>query len=122
MRGIALYGRQACSSRMSDANLVALDAGETGKQVWKPRCRMGAAARAVHSRRVASSFRAWAVVRRTSSRNASSVAYDANTGKQLWRFHTIATEGDAGKTWGRAQHDVRAAARPGITRAATIRT
>jgi len=42
-------------------------------------------------------------------------AYDAATGKQLWRFHTIATDGDAGKTWGALSTAFRAGGETWIT-------
>jgi alcohol dehydrogenase (cytochrome c) len=42
-------------------------------------------------------------------------AYDAATGKQLWRFHTIATDGEAGKTWGALSTTYRAGGETWIT-------
>jgi len=98
MRGIALYGDKLFVA-MSDANLVALDA-VSGKQVWKAAMPDGRGSSsgplAARGKLVQGMGGCQAYV----EKKCFISAYDANTGKQLWRFQTIATEGDAGKTWG----------------------
>ena len=98
MRGISLYDDKLFIA-MSDANLVALDA-RTGKQVWKAAMLDGrgsssgplvARGKIVQGMGGCSSY---------VEQKCFISAYDAATGKQLWRFHTVATDGEAGKTWG----------------------
>jgi PQQ-dependent dehydrogenase (methanol/ethanol family) len=98
MRGIALYGDKLFIA-MSDANLVALDA-VSGKQVWKAAMPDGRGSSsgplAARGKLVQGMGGCQAYV----EKKCFISAYDANTGKQLWRFQTIATDGEAGKTWG----------------------
>jgi len=98
MRGIALYGDKLFVA-MSDANLVALDA-TNGKQVWKVPMTDGRGSSsgplAARGKLVQGMGGCQAYV----EQKCFISAYDANSGKQLWRFQTIATEGEAGKTWG----------------------
>ena len=98
MRGMALYDDKLFIA-MSDANLVALDA-KTGKQVWKVAMPDG---RGSSSGPIAARGKIVEGMGGCSAyveQKCFISAYDAATGKQLWRFHTIATEGEAGKTWG----------------------
>ena len=98
MRGMALYGDKLFVT-MSDANIVALEA-KSGKQVWKQPMPDGRGSSsgplAARGKLIQGIGGCQAYV----EQKCFISAYDANTGKQLWRFQTIATDGDAGKTWG----------------------
>jgi alcohol dehydrogenase (cytochrome c) len=113
MRGIALYDDKLFVS-MSDANLVALDA-RTGRQVWKERMLDG---RGSSSGPLAARGKLIQGMGGCSSyveQKCFISAYDAATGKQLWRFHTVATDGEAGKTWGALSNLYRAGGETWIT-------
>jgi alcohol dehydrogenase (cytochrome c) len=113
MRGMALYDDKLFVT-MSDANLVALDA-RTGKQVWKAAMPDGRGSSsgplAARGKLVQGMGGCQAYV----EQKCFISAYDAATGKQLWRFHTIATEGEAGKTWGALSNMFRAGGETWIT-------
>ena len=113
MRGISLYDDKLFVA-MSDANLVALDA-KTGKQVWKSAMPDGRGSSsgplAARGKLVQGMGGCQAYV----EQKCFISAYDAATGKQLWRFHTIATEGEAGKTWGALSNLFRAGGETWIT-------
>jgi alcohol dehydrogenase (cytochrome c) len=113
MRGIALYDDKLFVT-MSDANIVALEA-RTGKQVWKVAMPDGRGSSsgplAARGKLVQGMGGCQAYV----EQKCFISAYDAATGKQLWRFHTIATEGDAGKTWGALNSVFRAGGETWIT-------
>ena len=98
MRGIALYGDKLFIA-MSDANLVALDA-VSGKQVWKQPMPDGRGSSSGPLAAKGKLVQGMGGCQAYVEKKCFISAYDANTGKQLWRFQTIATEGEAGKTWG----------------------
>ena len=98
MRGMSLYDDKLFVA-MSDANLVALDA-RTGKLAWKVLMPDGRGSSsgplAARGKIVQGMGGCSAYV----EQKCFISAYDAATGKQLWKFATVATEGEAGKTWG----------------------
>jgi alcohol dehydrogenase (cytochrome c) len=98
MRGIAMYGDKLFVA-MSDANLVALDA-VSGKQVWKAAMPDGRGSSSGPLAAKGKLVQGMGGCQAYVEKKCFISAYDANTGKQLWRFQTIATEGEAGKTWG----------------------
>jgi alcohol dehydrogenase (cytochrome c) len=98
MRGIALYGDKLFVA-MSDANLVALDA-TNGKQVWKVPMTDGRGSSSGPLAAKGKLVQGMGGCQAYVEQKCFISAYDANTGKQLWRFQTIATDGEAGKTWG----------------------
>jgi len=98
MRGMALYGDNLYVA-MSDANLVALDA-RTGKLAWKvpmPDARGSSSGPLAAKGKIIQGMGGCSAY---VEQKCFISAYDAATGKQLWKFATIATEGEAGKTWG----------------------
>jgi alcohol dehydrogenase (cytochrome c) len=98
MRGMSLYGDNLYVA-MSDANLVALDA-RTGKLAWKapmPDGRGSSSGPLAAKGKIIQGMGGCSAYVET---KCFISAYDAATGKQLWKFATIATEGDAGQTWG----------------------
>jgi len=111
VRNIAIYGDKVFLAT-NDARLVAFDA-RTGKVVWDTVIADGTKGYTNSSGPI--------VVRgkviqglhgcdryRDKDRCFIS-AYDANTGKQLWKFHTIARTGEAGgDTWGTVPDTMRA--------------
>lgn len=97
-RAIALYGDKVYTGT-SDANVVALDA-KTGKVVWDspvvtPRMGYGLTGGVTIAK--------GKVIASTTGRSAGGnfiVAFDANTGKEAWRFKTIPTSNEpGGNTW-----------------------
>lgn len=98
MRGMALYGDKLFLA-MSDANMVALDA-KSGKQVWKVLMPDGRGSSSGPLAAKGKLIQGMGGCQAYIEQKCFISAYDANTGKQLWRFQTIATDGDAGKTWG----------------------
>ena len=113
MRGIALYGDKLFVS-MSDANLVALDA-TSGKQVWKVPMTDGRGSSSGPLAAKGKLVQGMGGCQAYVEQKCFISAYDAATGKQLWRFHTIATEGEAGKTWGALSTMFRAGGESWIT-------
>ena len=77
---------------------------------------MAVAAPAVRSSRKAKSFRAWAAAQQYVEQKCFISAYDAETGKQLWRFNTVAKDGEpGGNTWGSLSSLFRAGGETWIT-------
>jgi alcohol dehydrogenase (cytochrome c) len=99
---------------MSDANLVALDA-RTGKQVWKAAMPDGRGSSSGPLAARGKLIQGMGGCQAYVEQKCFISAYDAATGKQLWRFHTIATDGDAGKTWGALNTTFRAGGETWIT-------
>ncbi len=113
MRGMALYDDKLFVT-MSDANLVALDA-RTGKQVWKAAMPDGRGSSSGPLAARGKLIQGMGGCQAYVEQKCFISAYDAATGKQLWRFHTIATEGEAGKTWGALSSMFRAGGETWIT-------
>lgn len=113
MRGIALYDDKLFVT-MSDANMVALDA-RTGKQVWKAAMPDGRGSSSGPLAARGKLIQGMGGCQQYVEQKCFISAYDAATGKQLWRFHTIATDGEAGKTWGALSNLYRAGGETWIT-------
>jgi len=99
MRGIAIYGDKIIQGT-TDARIVALDA-RTGEQVWEALIQEGntlSSGPIVADGKVISGLASCA----TYGRDRCFIsAYDANTGRPVWRFNTIAEAGEpGGDTWG----------------------
>jgi alcohol dehydrogenase (cytochrome c) len=112
-RGITLYDDKLYIA-MSNAHLVALDA-RTGKVAWDalmPDGRGSSSGPLVAKGKVVEGMGG---CQQYIEQKCFISAYDAKTGKQLWRFHTIATEGEAGKTWGSLTNLFRAGGETWIT-------
>ena len=112
-RGITLYDDKLYIA-MSNAHLVALDA-KTGKVAWDvamPDGRGSSSGPLVAKGKVVEGMGG---CQQYIEQKCFISAYDAKTGKQLWRFHTIATEGEAGKTWGSLTNLFRAGGETWIT-------
>jgi alcohol dehydrogenase (cytochrome c) len=99
MRGIAIY-RDKIIQATTDSRLVALDA-RTGEQVWETVIQEGnsnSSGPIVADGKVITGMASCASY--VEARCFIS-AHDANTGRLLWRFHTIAHAGESGgDTWG----------------------
>lgn len=99
MRGIAIWGDKIIQAT-TDARLVALDA-RTGEQVWETVIQEGfsnSSGPIVADGKVISGLASCA---RYVEERCFISAYDANTGRPLWRFHTVAHAGEpGGDTWG----------------------
>ena len=99
MRGISIW-RDKIIQATTDGRIVALDA-RTGEQVWETTIQEGnsnSSGPIVADGKVISGMASCA--RYVESRCFIS-AYDAETGRPLWRFHTIAHAGEpGGDTWG----------------------
>jgi alcohol dehydrogenase (cytochrome c) len=118
MRGIAIYGDKVFAAT-SDARLVALDA-KTGKTVWQTT--IGDRSKGNYS---TSSGPLLAKGKLIQGLGGCSTyreekcfisAYDAATGKEVWRFNTIATAGQpGGDSWGKLTNLFRAGGESWIT-------
>jgi alcohol dehydrogenase (cytochrome c) len=93
MRSIALYGDRLFVGT-SDSHIVALDA-KTGTVVWDAPVGDGKAERVAGGPLVAQGKVMQGVVSRSPG-GAFILGLDAATGKEVWRFHTIAQPGDPG--------------------------
>jgi alcohol dehydrogenase (cytochrome c) len=98
MRGISLYGDNLYVAT-SDAHLVALDA-RNGKLVFNVVMPDGRGSSSGPLAAKGKLIEGMGGCQAYVEQKCFISAYDAQTGKQLWKFHTIATEGEAGKTWG----------------------
>jgi alcohol dehydrogenase (cytochrome c) len=97
-RGMSLYDDKLFVA-LSNGHLAALDA-RTGKLAWDvqmPDGRGSSSGPLVARGKVIQGMGGCSTY---SNQKCFISAYDAATGKQLWKFHTVATEGEAGKTWG----------------------
>jgi alcohol dehydrogenase (cytochrome c) len=113
MRGMTLYDDKLYLAR-SDARLVALEA-KTGKVAWDvpmPEGRGSSSGPLVAKGKVVEGMGG---CQQYIEQKCFISAYDAQTGKQLWRFQTVATEGEAGKSWGSLTNLFRAGGETWIT-------
>jgi len=120
MRGIAMYGDKIFVTT-GDAHMMAFDA-RNGKVVWdttigdRSKGEYGATSGplAVKGRLIQGLGRDSCAVYRDEKCFIS--AYDAQTGKQVWRLRTIALDGEpGGDTWGTLSNTFRAGAESWIT-------
>jgi alcohol dehydrogenase (cytochrome c) len=99
MRGIAIYEDKIIQAT-TDARLVALDA-RTGEQVWETLIQEGnsnSSGPIVADGKVITGMASCA---RYIEARCFISAHDANTGELVWRFNTVAHEGETGgDTWG----------------------
>jgi alcohol dehydrogenase (cytochrome c) len=114
MRGMTLYDDKLYIA-MSNAHLVALDA-KTGKVVWDvlmPDGRGSSSGPLVAKGKVVEGMGG---CQQYIEQKCFISAYDAKTGKQLWRFHTVARLGEpGGDTWGSLTNLFRAGGETWIT-------
>jgi PQQ-dependent dehydrogenase (methanol/ethanol family) len=113
MRGMTLYDDKLYLAT-SQAHIVALDA-KTGKVAWDvamPDGRGSSSGPLVAKGKVVEGMGG---CQQYNDKKCFISAYDAQTGKQLWRFYTVATEGEAGKSWGSLTNTFRAGGETWIT-------
>ena len=114
MRGMSLYDDKLFVA-MSNAHLVALDA-RTGKMAWDvvmPDGRGSSSGPLVARGKV---IQGMGGCQQYVEQKCFISAYDAATGKQLWRFHTVARDGEpGGDTWGKLTNLFRAGGETWIT-------
>jgi alcohol dehydrogenase (cytochrome c) len=114
MRGMSLYDDKLYIA-MSNAHLVALDA-KTGKVAWDvlmPDGRGSSSGPLVAKGKVVEGMGG---CQQYIEQKCFISAYDAKTGKQLWRFHTVARQGEpGGDTWGSLTNLFRAGGETWIT-------
>ncbi len=103
MRGISIYGDKVFTAT-SDAHLVALDA-RTGTKIWETT--IGDRSKGNYSTSSGPLLAKGRLIQGLGGCQAYREekcfisAYDADTGKEVWRFNTIATQGQpGGDTWG----------------------
>jgi alcohol dehydrogenase (cytochrome c) len=97
-RGVAAYGDKVFVGTL-DAHLIALDA-RTGKQVWDTRVANDSAGYSITAAPLA--YDGKVVIGVSGGEygiRGRVTAYDANTGKELWRFYTIPGPKDAPNGW-----------------------
>jgi alcohol dehydrogenase (cytochrome c) len=114
MRGMTLYEDKLFAA-LSNGHLVALDA-KTGKVAWDvamPDGRGSSSGPIVAKGKLIEGMGGCSEYQ---EKKCFISAYDAATGKQLWKFHTIATEGQpGGDTWGALSSIYRAGGETWIT-------
>jgi alcohol dehydrogenase (cytochrome c) len=118
MRNMSIYQDKVFFTT-TDARLVALDA-KTGKVVWETQ--IADRTKGNYAETAGSIVINGKVVQglvgcdRYGSEACYISAYDANTGKQLWKFHTVARGNDPGSdTWGKLADNLRIGAETWIT-------
>ena len=114
MRGMSLYDDKLYVAT-SNAHLVALDA-KTGHTAWDmqmPDGRGSSSGPLIANGKV---IEGMGGCQQYVDQKCFISAYDAQTGKQLWRFRTIALDGEeGGDTWGRLSNTFRAGGETWIT-------
>jgi alcohol dehydrogenase (cytochrome c) len=117
IRSLALYQDKVYLAT-TDVRLVALDA-KTGKQAWETRIADPAKGYANTSGPIivqGKVIQGMAGCERYKETGCYISAYDAQNGKQLWKFETVAREGTAaGETWGKLPNLLRAGGDTWIT-------
>jgi alcohol dehydrogenase (cytochrome c) len=118
MRNMSIYQDKVFFTT-TDARLVALDA-KTGKVVWETQ--VADRTKGNYAETAGSIVINGKVLQglvgcdRYGSEACYISAYDANTGKQLWKFHTVARGNDPGSdTWGKLADNLRIGAETWIT-------
>jgi alcohol dehydrogenase (cytochrome c) len=117
MRSLGIYEDKIFAAT-TDARLAALDA-RTGKKIWetviadKEKGYTNSSGPLVIHGKVIEGLGGCA---RYKEEGCYISAYDASTGKQLWKFHTVAREGEqGGDTWGKLPNMLRAGGDTWIT-------
>ena len=95
-RGMSLYDDKLYLA-MSNAHLVALDA-KTGKVAWDVLMPDGRGSSSGPLAARGKIIQGMGGCQAYVAQKCFISAYDAATGKQLWKFHTVATDGEAGNT------------------------
>jgi len=114
MRGMSLYDDKLYVAA-SNAHVVALDA-RTGKLVWDALVAEGHGSSSGPLVAAGKVIQGMGACSRYEEQKCFISAYDAATGKQLWKFHTIALEGEpGGDTWGKLTNIFRAGGETWIT-------
>ena len=114
MRGMQLYDDKLYLA-MSNAHLVALDA-RTGKMAWDVMMTDGRGSSSGPIAAKGKIIEGMGGCQQYVEQKCFISAYDAQTGKQLWRFHTIARDGEpGGDTWGKLTNLFRAGGETWIT-------
>jgi len=114
MRGMSLYEDKLYLA-LSNAHLVALDA-RTGKVVWDVAMPDGRGSSSGPLVAKGKLIEGMGGCSEYIERKCFISAYDAATGKQLWKFQTVATEGQpGGETWGALSSLYRAGGETWIT-------
>ena len=121
MRNLAIY-QDKLFVATTDARLLALDA-RTGKTVWESVIAdhskgfgNSSGPIVIHGKVVQGTNACDRYKEQPSEQGCYVTAYDAATGKQLWRFNTLAREGEpGGDTWGKLSNMLRAGGETWIT-------
>jgi alcohol dehydrogenase (cytochrome c) len=114
MRGMSLYDDKLFLA-LSNAHMVALDA-KSGKVAWDVAMPDGKGSSSGPLVAKGKLIEGMGGCSEYSDKKCFISAYDAATGKQLWKFHTVATEGQpGGNTWGALSSVYRAGGETWIT-------
>jgi alcohol dehydrogenase (cytochrome c) len=114
MRGMSLYDDKLYLA-LSNAHLVALDAA-TGRVAWDMAMPDGRGSSSGPLLTKGKVIQGMGGCSQYSDQKCFISAYDAATGKQLWKFHTVAKDGEpGGDTWGALSSIYRAGGETWIT-------